>query len=91
MFMLHLGVERRGRRSLHIGSSHLVVFLRTANGRPYKLVTVTYGVGCRGRQPLHIGLCYIWVWNGEGAVPYNRFITFGCIPEDGQWPSLQIG
>ncbi len=28
-----------------IGSSHLVVFLRTANGRPYKLVNVTYGVG----------------------------------------------
>ena len=54
MFMLHLGVERRGRRSLHIGSSHLVVFLRTANGRPYKLVNVTYGVGCRGRQPLQI-------------------------------------
>ena len=56
MFMLHLGVERRGRRSLHIGSSHLVVFLRTANGRPYKLVNVTYGVGCRGRQPLQIEL-----------------------------------
>ena len=54
MFMLHLGVERRGRHSLHIGSSHLVVFLRTANGRPYKLVNVTYGVGCRGRQPLQL-------------------------------------
>ena len=57
MFMLHLGVERRGRHSLHIGSSHLVVFLRTANGRPYKLVNVTYGVGCRGRQPLQIPIC----------------------------------
>ena len=38
-------------RSLQMVSRYLWC-LRTANGRPYKLVNVIYGVGCRGRQPL---------------------------------------
>ena len=67
-------VERRGRRSLHIGSSHLVVFLRTANGRPYKLVNVTYGVGCRGRQLLQIPICPLIIGRSfyDIIIPDNR-------------------